>query len=284
LPQNQYGEVQPAAYEALLAAIKSCNYVAFERLPRGGGRRLSNPQSAFSFHLEGGDPHTFDILAAPSITSQAASRDSSEPYWQAVCRDVPFVTYETSPIVAQAANHLRTTPSHVFRGSTKSDVAGPYISQFLLKPIPYGSGKLDQRYRVPAPESNFMTTWSEFFQIHSGIPPWREASYDPTPRYIRNGRDLAEYVHYDFAYQAFLTAALILINSGPKTVLNCNQFKSANNPYRYSTIEDGFVTFGPAEVTDWLGRVTTAALKSAYFQKWMVHRRVRPESLGNLIH
>jgi hypothetical protein len=110
------------------------------------------------------------------------------------------------------------------------------------------------------------------------------AQDDPTRRYIRNGRDLAEYVHYDFAYQSYLSAALILINSGPRSILNCNQFKSGNNPYRYSTVEEGFVTFGPAEVTDWLGRVTTAALKAAYFQKWLVHRRVRPEAPGGLIH
>jgi hypothetical protein len=284
LPQNRYAEVEPAAYESLLTAIESGKYVDFERLPRGGGRRLSNPQAAFSFDLEGGDPHTFDIPSAPSVASQAMSHETSELYWQASCRDVPFSSYETSPLVAQAARDLGKTPSSVFRGSTQGDLTGPYISQFLLKPIPYGSGRVDQRYVVPIPGSDFMTTWSEFSQIYSGIPPWREATYDQTPRYIRNGRDLAEYVHYDFAFQSYLAAALILINAGPKSVLNCNQFKSGNNPYRYSTIEEGFVTFGPAEVTDWLGRVTTAALKAAYFQKWAVHRRVRPESMGGLVH
>src|SRR5271169_3586109 len=129
-----------------------------------------------------------------------------------------------------------------------------------------------------------MTTLSEWSQIQAGMPPWREASYESVRRYIRNGRDLAEYVHYDFPYQAYLNAALILINGGPKSITNCNQFKSPSNPYRYSTIEEGFVTFGQAEVTDWLGRVTTAALKAAYCQKWMVHRRARPEALGGLIH
>jgi hypothetical protein len=284
LQQNQFGEVTPAAYDALLAAIKSGKHSDFERLPRGGGRRLSNPQSAYTFHLEGGDPHSFEIPPPPSIASQAASSDISELYWQALCRDVPFLGYETSPIVGQAAKHLGTTPSTAFRGTTKGDLAGPYVSQFLLKPIPYGTSKLDQRYSVPIPGTEFMTTLSEWSQIQAGMPPWREASYDPVPRYIRNGRDLAEYVHYDFPYQAYLNAALILINSGPKSILNCNQFKSGNNPYRYSTEEEGFVTFGPAEATDWLGRVTTASLKAAYCQKWMVHRRLRPEALGGLIH
>lgn len=284
LPQNRFGEVEPGAYAALLAATKSGKHADFERIPRGGGRKLNNPQSAFTFHLEGGDPHTFDMPPAPSITSPVAAKETSELYWQALCRDVPFATYEKSSVVARAAEHLGATPKTVFRGPTKGDLAGPYISQFLLRLIPYGSGKIEQRYRVPVANSDFMTTLNEWSQIQSGFPPWREASYDPTLRYIRNGRDLAEYVHYDFAYQAYLSAALILINSGPSAVLNCNQFKSASNPYRYSTVEEGFVTFGPAEVVDWLARVTTASLKAAYCQKWIVHRRARPEALGGLIH
>src|SRR5258707_5317030 len=186
--------------------------------------------------------------------------------------------------MGQAAKLLPTTPSNIFRGPKKSDLAGPYVSKFLLKQIPSGTAKIDQRYSVPMPGTVFMTTVSEWSQIQVGMPPWREASYDPLPRYMRNGRDLAEYVHYDFPYQAFLNAALILFNAGPKSILNCNAFKSPSNPYRYSTIEEGFVTFGQAEVTDWLRRVTTAALKAADCQKWMVHRRLRPEELGGLVH
>ena len=284
LPHNRFGEVEPGAYAALMAAIDSGKHADFERIPRGGGRKLNNPQSAFTFHLEGGDPHTFDLPPAPSITSPAAAKETSELYWQAFCRDVPFANYDKSPAIGDAAKHLGVTPKTVFRGPTEDDLAGPYISQFLLKPIPYGSGRIDQRYRVPVEGSDFMTTFAEWSQIQSGFPPWRQASYDPIPRYIRNGRDLSEYAHYDFAYQAYLNAALILINSGPNSVLNCNQFKSASNPYRYSTVEEGFTTFGPAEVVDWLARVSTCALKAAYCQKWMVHRRLRPEAIGGLIH
>jgi hypothetical protein len=284
LPQNQFGEVNPAAYDALLAAIKSGKHSDFEHLPRGGGRKLSNPQSAFTFQMEGGDSHTFEIPSAPSIATSEATFETSELYWQALCRDVAFSEYETSPIVGQAAKHLGATPANVFRGPTKGDLAGPYVSQFLLKPIAYGCGTIHQRYNMTVPGTEFMTTLDEWSQLQNGLPPWRWASYDPVPRYIRNGRDLAEYVHYDFSYQAYLNAALILVNAGPKSILNCNQFKSGNNPYRYSTLEEGFATFGPPEAFDWLGRVSTAALKAAYCQKWMVHRRLRPEALGGLIH
>ena len=284
LPHNQFGEADSAAYESLLASIESGKHADFEHVSRGGGRKLSNPQAALAFHLEGGDPHTFGIPPAPSIGSEAIAQETSELYWQAICRDVPFLEYRSSTLIRQAARHLATTASNAFRDPTKKDHQGPYVSQFLVRPVPYGSGKIEQRNSVPVPGSDFMTAPSEWSQIQSGIPPWREASYDAMPRYIRNGRDLAEYVHYDFSYQAFLNAALILINSGPKSILNCNQFKSASNPYRYSTVEDGFVTFGQAEAVDWLGRVTTAALKAAYFQKWITHRRLRPEALGGLVH
>ena len=284
LPQNKFGEVEPAAYNALLAAMQSGKSADFDKIPRSGGRTLSNPQSAFAFHMEGGDPHTFQVAAPPSIASVDCAPDSDELYWQALCRDVPFSQYDNSALVEKAAKHLKATAATVFRGPTHGDREGPYISQFLLKPIPYGSGYIDQRYNAPLPGNDFMTALSEWTQMQAGFQPWRELTYDPVPRYLRNGRDLAEFVHYDFAYQAHLGAALILINANAKSIHNCNQFKSGNNPYRDSTIQEGFVTFGPAETADWMGRVTTAALKAAYYQKWAIHRRVRPEALGGLIH
>ena len=284
LPQNRFGEVDSSAYRSLLTAVSSGKHYDFEQVPKGAGRKLSNPQAAFTFHLEGADSHRFGIPPAPSITSQGAATETSELYWQALCRDLAFSDYDSSPLVRQAANHLGVAPRNIFRGATKAALQGPYVSQFLLKPIPYGSSKLEQRYRVPLPNADFMTSVSEWSQVQSGIPPWREAPYDSIPRYIRNGRDLAEWVHYDFPYQAYLNAALILLDAGPATVLNCNPFKSFTNPYRNSKVQEGFVTFGPAEVTDWLARVTTVALKAAYCQKWMVHRRLRPEALGGLVH
>src|SRR5207244_680828 len=103
--------------------------------------------------------------------------------------------------------------------------------------------------------------------------------------YIRDGRDLAEWVHYDVLYQAYLNAAIILLDPGPATELNDHRpVLSPSNPYRTSLVQDGFVTFGPAHVADWLGRVSTAALKAAWCQKWLVHRRLRPEAFGGRVH
>jgi membrane-associated phospholipid phosphatase len=143
---------------------------------------------------------------------------------------------------------------------------------------------LEQRYRAPAARNDFMETYPEWLQIQTGVPPWRDYRWQDQPRHILTGRDLTEYIHYDFLYQVFLNAALILMNSGPGSIYNTNYYFSETNPYKHSKTVMGFVTLGFAQVVDWLGRVTTPALKAAWYQKWLVHRYLRPEEFGGLIH
>jgi hypothetical protein len=38
--------------------------------------------------------------------------------------------------------------------------------------------------------------------------------FDPQPRHVRNGRDLAKFVHRDFSFQAALDACLVLLKIG----------------------------------------------------------------------
>jgi membrane-associated phospholipid phosphatase len=284
MPHTQEGEVEPGKYETLLRALATGRHEDFEAVARGSGRKLVNPQGAFAFSLEGGDSHRFACPPAPSFTSAEAAAEMRELYWQALCRDIPFADYQTSGLITQACDDLGATPRTIFRGPTPGDLEGPYISQFLWQPVPYHSGKLDLRYRTPIAGSDFLTSYGEWLQIQTGVPPWRSAVYDETPRYIRNGRDLAEWVHYDYLYQAFVNAALILLKNGPENVLYDNPFYHVANPYKHSKVQQGFVTFGTAEIVDWLGRVTTAAMKAAWRQKWGVHRRLRPEAFGGRLH
>jgi hypothetical protein len=44
-------KVQTEAYAALLPAMKPDRHADFERIPRSGGRKLNDPQAAFTFHL-----------------------------------------------------------------------------------------------------------------------------------------------------------------------------------------------------------------------------------------
>lgn len=99
---------------------------------------------------------------------------------------------------------------------------------------------------------------------------------DPVPRYIRNGHDLGEYVHRDFSHQRFLGVCLIL--------LGMNATLDLGNPYHQSRTQSGFATFGEAHVMDLVARVANYSLRAAWFQNWLVHRRIRPEAFGGHVH
>ena len=259
--------------------------------------RLVSPQAAFGLSLEGGDAETFFLPPPPSVTSAAAAAEMVEMYWHALARDVSFSEYSESAVIAKASTDLGRLPTYagpkregnvtaetIFRANNPASLIGPYLSQFLWKPVPLGSTKQEQKYRAPVAGNDFMESFPEWLQIQTGVPPWREYRWQEIPRYIINGRDLAEYIHYDFLYQAFLNASLILMNSGPGSIYNTNYYFSKTNPYKHSKTVMGFVTLGFGQVVDWLGRVTTAALKAAWFQKWLVHRYLRPEEFGGLVH
>jgi hypothetical protein len=98
------------------------------------------------------------------------------------------------------------TPSTMFRGNTPGDLVGPYLSQFLLKPIPFGATTIVQQYRTAIPGNDFMTVCADWLSIQNGVPATASNTFDPNIRYIRNGRDLGEWLHRDFTYQGYLGA------------------------------------------------------------------------------
>jgi len=57
----------------------------------------------------------------------------------------------------------------------------------------------------------------------------------------------------------------------------------AENPYRRSATQAGFSTFGGPHVLDLLARVANHSLKAAWYQKWYLHRRLRPEEFGGAV-
>jgi hypothetical protein len=298
MPHTASGEVDPAAYQAFLHAMSTGLHADFESMQSGWGMELVNPESAFAYQLEGADSHCLATPPPPAFTSATAAAEMVELYWHALARDIPFTEYDRSPLIQSAARELTRLssfqgPRHtdgtvsaasIFRGAAPGALQGPYISQFLWKPVPTNSTWTDQRYRVPVGGSDYLTSFSEWSALQNGLPPYRNPVFDDTPRYIYNGRGLAEWVHYDFLYQAFHHAALILVNVGPESILSRNPYWSPTNPYKNSKVQTGFVTFGAPHICGWLGRVTTAALGAAWYQKWSVHMRLRPEEFGGRLH
>jgi hypothetical protein len=168
------------------------------------------------------------------------------------------------------------TPATVFRGDTPGDLTGPYLSQFLLENVPYGSLTITQKQHTVMPALDYLTDFDSWLAIQRGTGPRQPDSFDPTPRHIRNGRDLGQYVHVDAPYQAYLNACLILLGMGAPV--------DPGNPYLSLTKTDPTPTFGSAHVQGLIAEASTRASKAAWFQKWFVHRRLRPEEFGGLVH
>jgi hypothetical protein len=293
LPHNHLGEVDPAAYRALLRALRSGRTEDFRRIPLGGNLKLANPEGAFSFELQGPDPWQRPLPPPPRIASEAFAGEMTECYWLALARDVPYARYGQEPITAAAIADLRRFAVADYRDldartlfrSTDPRLpgvsTGPYISQFLLQPYSFGSTPTTQRYRTTAPGSDHLTSYAAWLAAQNGQPTTATARFDPTPRFLRNGRDLGEWSHRDFSYQGPLVACLILLEYvaryGPEVL-------AATNPYRSHPTQTGAVTFGAPDILDQVARSANAAMKAAWYHKWLVHRRLRPEEAGGRIH
>ncbi|SDD09891.1 vanadium-dependent haloperoxidase [Actinokineospora iranica] len=288
LPHDDTGEVVPEAYNLLLRALTTGRAEDFERVPVGE-RKLVNPRAGLAFDLEGTDAQALLMPAAPRVDSARNSAEMVELYWMALCRDVPFTDFDTNPLAEQAAAELsrlsdyrapkengRVTPGLLFRGDTPGDRRGPYLSQFLLRDIQYGTLRIPQTHDTVRRNRDFLTKFDDWLAVQRGerVAPIQRDHVNR--RFLRTPRDMANYVHFDALYEAYLNAALILLGLDAPV--------DNGNPYRHSANQEGFGTYGPPHVLTLVTEVATRALKAAWFQKWFVHRRPRPEAFGGRVH
>ena len=323
LPHDGYGRVDPIAYQTMLNALQAGTPAALETIPLGGTRKLVNPQAAYSFTLEGPDPQGLAIRPAPAYASYETAGEMEELYWMSLIRDVNFDQYGTSSTVADAAERLGELRDYrgakgadglvstdiVFRADQPGATQGPFLSQFLVKDIPFSSGPfvaaldeptgyqvIEQRNLVRFAGDDRVTQYGEWLQVQNGDLPFgvidQRDEYEAQRRYIRNARDLAEYVHSDYPVQAPLTAALLLARQGDflangaydpdgkSTLFAADEL----SPYRQYLKQDSFVTLGNSDAQSATALITNTALRAQWYQKWLVHRRLRPEEFGGHVH
>lgn len=192
------------------------------------------------------------------------------------------------------------TADVMFRGSTVGAKTGPFVSQFLLAgansvvPTPpgtpgfpakksqfeaedgfirYGSQIIDQRAIVHKAGLDHMTDWRHWLDVQNGAKLGGADSFEDTRRFITTPRDLATYVHYDQLYQAYLNAALLLLDAGTP---HSRGFPEPSISGR----RDAFATFGGPHILSLVTEVATRCLKAVRRQKFNYHRRGRPEALA----
>ncbi len=288
LSHDALGEVVPAAYDALLTAVRTGRPADFDAIPLGGVRKLTSPQAGLAFDLEGPDSASVPLRPAPRIDQPENSGEMAELYWMALARDVAFTDYAGDATIAAAAADLSrmsdfrgpkdgggVSPATIFRGTAPGNTSGPFVSQFLLLDVPYGSLTINQRQRTVLPGIDFLTSYDQWLASQNGAPPTGDV-LDSTPRYVRNLRDLAAYVHADALYEAYLNACLILLGLGAPF--------DPGLPTSHSANQIGFAEYGGPHVLSLVCEVATRALKAVWYEKWFVHRRQRPEEFGGRVH
>ena len=305
LKHDALGIPNSASWLSLVHALKTGQFQDFENIivgtPGGGGPNstLNGPQGSLAFDLEGRDSHATNFIPpAPSVASAQTAAEQVEHYWGALLRDVHFTDYPTSSLAAQAAADMNrlsfvrshdnnelpypVTPQNLLRGQFfpgDGNVQGPYLSQFLIQPTFFGAQPLTQQYQrflsISEGGADYMTTVSEYQNIQNGVRPTRHLAFDPTFRFLRQGRDLAAYTRVDVLYQAYFVAFMFLAGLGAQL--------NPGNPYLGSETERGFGTLGGPDAAGTLAEMATCALKAAWFHKWIVNLRMRPEEYGALV-
>ncbi len=196
-----------------------------------------------------------------------------------------------------------TDAGDLFRGSTPGSKAGPWMSQFLLGGhdntaftfapddpntddpqfrgtraqfgeedgfILYGTQIIDQRAIVAKEGIDYMTNWASWLDCQNGVDFNNQDVFRPRRRFLTTPRDIATYVHYDGLYQAYLVTCLRMLGDGA--------FKNDRGmPESTSRTRSAFASFGGPHVLALLPEVSSRALKAVWRQKWLHHRRTRPE-------
>ncbi len=198
------------------------------------------------------------------------------------------------------------TAQTLFRGSTPGETDGPYISQFFLQSAGFGdlaspydpSNYQGQLYYGYKNGLDYMTTFAEWLDVQNGattvLPTQANSQFGPNifktigtttqkdTFYLYDGRMGCAFVHVDELYQAYFMAALNLLDSLKFATYD------PNLPYQSgqatSAAEAGFGTFGNPHVATLVAEVATRALKAQWYQKWFVHRTLRPEAYGGMVH
>ncbi|MGE0862140.1 MAG: vanadium-dependent haloperoxidase, partial [Gammaproteobacteria bacterium] len=221
----------------------------------------------------------------------------------AVRRDTEAGRLRTPTDLAGGAGGANIVKQTLFRSGLRDEALGPLVSQFFLQPIAFGTQSIDQRQVPYIAKCDFLTkheTWllaqntgKDCFdrdygncnnysdQLHRGAlyyPTMNDQPDGPVVcRYISTMRDLARFVNRDALHQAYFNAALFLLGCGAPT--------DAGNPYRGNRYarETGFATLGGPDLLTLVSEVASRALKVVWRQKWLVHRRARPEVIAGLI-
>lgn len=277
-------------------------------LATGAKGKFVNPLASLSHVLIGAPYCAFDTVKVPALSTHHSAAEMVELYCQQLCRDVPFISFGTDPKITKVLgntymndqNIIRYLPyfypinininiKTLFKGTLNDEQYGPYISQLLYLNVPLNGPALiiKQEYSAQMSIQDALPDRVEWginkneiviiqnSDLNNVLLPPITPSNKIIKRYINTPRVLAEVVHNDPAALFYLNAAQILSSLGA----------SPNPGFPVYTNQIGFITnMGGPSVQCAIAEVAGLALKHAWYWKWQVYRRLRPEAYGLLIN
>lgn len=195
--------------------------------------------------------------------------------------------------------------ARVFRGLLPGTQTGPHVSQLLWKDVPRGAIPQSQRIRVLASEAatgtgaadvvgtgpDYLTDWDRWLRVQRGVPVSRtnppptlvDPDGDPdaaATRHVVTGRDLANKVRRQVPYLVIRDAAEILLGMGvpfDRHIPFQQGAASATAGTPGIHTASPVINFGAHDVLEAVVSVFDLAQTAAWYRKWLVYRRLRPE-------
>ena len=302
----------PVLYSRFIEAIKSRNQTLLNQV-YSSSSKLVDVHCVFDIELEGKYKSSFVIPNAPSITSLTAAAEILEVYVMALLRNYNFhildpecIFYDN--ISKEAETYLKTligylnlpgikgkfryqqvdssgniTIDTLFRGISRGDVIGPYVSQFFYYETAIGNLKLEQKYQCLDISENtisdisnsryyFGKTEQYFNKIWNGGD--ESSALQTKTKYMTTLLDLMMYINRDQIWEAIFVTASLFLSRG----VDIGFHTSSRSP-RYAR----FINLGPVDLYNLMTKATKLAMNSTWVWKWS-QLRPRPEEMAYQIH
>ena len=322
LPHDGSGHVSVGAYALLAAAETARGYEAVPG-GTSSADGMASPLAGVANEALGPHPLSLSMGPAPRVLGLSTAAEMVELQWMALLRDEPLHALAGAAQVGcaikdlngafaaavaddpnsdpgklqlgvdlpQQVGTLHLSPQTIFRCGLPGEDVGPFVSQFLLLDAPFGTQTISQKQTPYAKGQQFLVTFAGWVHAQNSGHDAQGRNYEASDapkatgrRHIATMRDLARFVHRDALHQAYFNACLILLSlagGNPAAYLDPgNPYVGAGKLQR----QKAFASFGGPHILTLVSEVAARALKVVWHQKWRVHRRLRPEAYGGLLH
>lgn len=304
------GSVDAQFYDEKIVAPITDPNVSFEDFyepetseygPYTTSRQFVSPHVAVHFPNDGMDSWMATMPKPPAYDSPRTAAELIDCYWMSQLRDVDFADITNDDRYAGGSRSYENDAARIrsavsedlpwfdestpFRGSFPGSKQGPYLSQFYTHPADLGNLRIEPTIR---PFSDDYLTGGpakpglgrDFREVQTGhlagsaepggVP--KNTVNDREQVWISNGRELASLVRDEISVQHYVMAAAQLFGWGA-SFDDGLPFTDHNGILPYAR-------YGGGGTIDALTRAAHNAIAAAWYYKWAVHRRLRPETYG----